>query len=253
MDPIIVGLIGGGVLILFVLIAILSGRKRKSRGEAQTEYIAALNFLIAGEKQKALEKFRSTVRLDTEYIDAYVKIGDIFRDLGAQEKSVTVHRDLLVRDNLKQEERLIILKSLAQDYLQLKQYDPAVNTIDKIMEIDKNNGWAKDLRLKIYEEMGDWQAAFDLLRKDGRFKKTEQNSKLSSYKVELGRQLVKEKREHDGRLRFREALKLNSKSVPAFLELADSYMREKRDGDALAVLEKLLNPIPAPLAWPLHV
>ena len=67
----------------------------------------------------------------------------------------------------------------------------------------------------------------------------------------MGRQFVKEKREHDGRLRFREALKLNSKSVPAFLELADSYMREKRDGDALAVLEKFVksNPSSSGLAF----
>ena len=104
-----------------------------------------------------------------------------------------MHRDLLVRDNLKQEERLIILKSLAQDYLQLKQYDPAVNTIDKIMEIDKNNGWAKDLRLKIYEEMGDWQAAFDLLRKDGRFKKNRTKFKTLILQGRIGTSICQRK------------------------------------------------------------
>ena len=88
MDPIIVGLIGGGVLILFVLIAILSVEKERAGEKLRLNILLLLIFLSLVKKQKALEKFRSTVRLDTEYIDAYVKIGDIFRDLGAQEKSV---------------------------------------------------------------------------------------------------------------------------------------------------------------------
>jgi len=252
MDRILLaGILGLVAVILFIVLILMLRKKRKGMGEAQTEYIAGLNYLISGDKELALKKFRETVRLDTEFIDAYIKIGDILRDLGAADQAVKVHRDLLVRSHLTPKDRLAILKSLALDYKAISQYEKALMYCEQILEIDKNNEWAKSLQLEIYEQMGDWAGAYEVVKKSNRFSKEEKKKRLAKYKIEQGRQLVELGRERDARVQFREAIKLDPECVAGYLELADSYMREKREKDALSTLDKFIkqNPKSSGLAF----
>ena len=56
--------------------------------------------------------------------------------------------------------------------------------------------------------------------------------------------LIEDKKERDGRLKFREALKIHDKCAPAYLYLADSYIREQRLSDAQDELIKFIEQIP---------
>jgi lipopolysaccharide biosynthesis regulator YciM len=253
MDQIeLIALVGATTAVLIFLFAFISRRRRGPKGEAHTYYMAGLNFLLAGEKEKALDKLRSTVRIDTDYIDAYVKIGDILREMGSAEKALKIHRDLALRPVLPEEQRISVMKALAQDYYAMKQWQQALSACDNILGTDRHNQWALDMKLSLYEEMGDWHAAYDIVRKNNRLNKEEKKSRLAVYKVEQGRQAVAAKKEHDGRLCFREAIKENNKCAPAYLELADSYVREERPKDALEALDDFIKQIPqdADLAFP---
>ena len=61
---------------------------------------------------------------------------------------------------------------------------------------------------------------------------------LALYKVESGLKCIKNGRERDGRIKFREAIKLDKKCASAYLYLSDSYIRENRYDDALTELKK---------------
>ncbi|OGC02827.1 hypothetical protein A2V82_04585 [candidate division KSB1 bacterium RBG_16_48_16] len=234
-----------GIIVILLSLFFVGFRKRaKEKVEAQVEYIAGLNYLIEGDKERALEKFKSTVRMNTEFIDAYIKIGDIFRQLKATDKAVKVHRDLLIRPNLKQRDRIAIIKSLASDYYELKQYPSALQSCKELLSMQKHNVWAKGFELKIYESMKDWQAAFDAVKKNSQLAHSEQKRRMATYKVEIGRQLIEIERDHDARLRFREAIRIDPEYVPSYLELADSYIREKREKDAFSVLERFIKTNP---------
>jgi lipopolysaccharide biosynthesis regulator YciM len=226
-------------------------RSQKSSSEAQIEYIAGLNYLIDGQNEKALEHLRKSVRLDTELIDAYIKIGDILRSEGYAEKAIKVHRDLLVRRDLLHLKRTAILKSLARDYKANKDFHQAVTTCEQILELDRHDANSKDFLLSVYEEMKDWRNAFDLLKKNSTISKSKKASTLACYKVEEGLALTKLKKEHEARLCYREAIKFDKKCSAAFLELAHSYIREKRLKDALTALKQLVqnNPDNAELAF----
>jgi len=239
------------ILVLTILFFRFFRSRQGSIGEAQTEYIAGLNNLIDGQYEKALEHLRKTVRLDTELIDAYIKIGDILRNQGYPDKAIKVHQDLLVRRDLANQKRTAILKSLAQDYKVNKNFHQAVTACEQILEIDRQNIWCKDFLLSVYEEMEDWHNAFDLLKKNNTIPKQQKASILACYKIEEGLNLTKVQKEHDARLCYREAIKYDKKSSAAYLELAHSYMREKRLKDALIALKQLVqnNPDNAELAF----
>ncbi|MBN1479404.1 hypothetical protein EH223_16425 [candidate division KSB1 bacterium] len=232
------------VVLLVSIVLILFRRKPKRKKNIQAEYISGLHALIEGDNETALSRLRNVVRRDTDYIDAYIIIGNIFREKAMFENAIKVHRDLLVRPNLGLEHQRSILRNLVLDYKMNNQPKWALSTCDKILEIDKKNQWTKDIKLEIYEDMGDWQGAFDILKKNNTMDKAPKNARLAAYKVEQGLQLVALKQEHDARIRFREAIKLSDTCFAAYVKIIQSYIRENREKDALKELKKLLQTLP---------
>jgi len=228
------------VVFAFVLFRRKPGRQRTT----QAEYIAGLHALLAGDQEEALQRFRQVVRRDTDFLDAYIHIGNIFRSKGGNENAIKVHRDLLIRPNLNIDDQKEILQNLALDYYHNNQTKWALSTCDKLLDLDKKNDWARQFKLDLYEKMGDWQGAFDTLKKNSALNKEEKNSRLAVYKVEQGLQLHMLGQEHDARLRYREAIKQHSQCFPAFMKLVESYFKEQRGKDALRELKRLIEAVP---------
>jgi lipopolysaccharide assembly protein B len=242
MSQMLTVVIFGFTILLFFYLMILRSRKLKleAPNPAQAEYFSGLSYLISGFKEKALEKFRATVYHDTEYIDAYVKIGDILRDMGAADKSVKIHRDLLVRSNLTVDQQISINQALMQDYKCLQQWSSALEICSKIIQLDKANQWALDYQTTIYEEMGDWQNAIESLKHLDSLSKEEKKKRTAYYRLQQGLALTAEQKEHDGRVRFRDAIREMPDFLPPYLELVDSYMRDNRAKAALTILKKII-------------
>ncbi|MDZ7316190.1 MAG: tetratricopeptide repeat protein [candidate division KSB1 bacterium] len=242
-EQVLYSIIGLAILVAFAG-WFLMYRRPKPRPSVQNDYISGLYFLLWGDQDRALEKLRDVVRRDTDYIDAYILIGNIFREKGAYESAVKVHRDLLLRPNLTLQQQKTILMNLAQDYYKNGQLKWAQSTCDKLIELDKKDEWPKEFKRTLYESMEDWEGAFETLRRFGRMDKKERMTRLALYKVEQGLQLAKLGREHDARLCWREAIKWDEKCYPARLELVKSYFRENRNEDALEELQQTLIAIP---------
>ncbi|NOZ61099.1 MAG: tetratricopeptide repeat protein [Calditrichaeota bacterium] len=236
-------LIGVG-LIIILLIAFILIRRRGRKIDASLEYTTALNYLIAGDKDAALDKLRLAVRNDTHNIDAYLKIGDILRERGFYDRAVKIHRGLLIRPSLNVGQRIDILKSLIADYKEAKRFDRALVFADQLAESARNERWAQDLRLKIQEAAGDWDHAFETRKALYKSKDAENKKILALYKVEAGRELASQGKEHEARLKFREAIKLDGGCPPAYLYLSDSYARENRFNDALTELKRFIEQAP---------
>jgi len=232
------------VILLLSTMFLLFRRRPKRKKSIQTEYINGLQAMIDGDMDLALERLRNVVRRDTDYIDAYILIGNIFREKGMYENAVKVHRDLLVRPNLSQEQHITILGNLVLNYKLNNQPKWALSTCDKILEIDKKNQQARDTKIGLYEDMGDWQGAFEILKKNSTLPKAEKNARLASYKVEQGLQLIDLKEEHDARVRFRDAIRQDSSCFAGYEQLVYSYIRENRDKDALKELKRLIQALP---------
>lgn len=229
------------ILIVAVVVVLMRRRNKKAGSDVQNYYIDGLNRLIDGDLDGALEKLRETVKLDTGFVDAYIKIAEIMLKKGAGESAIKVFRDLLVRPNLSKKQQIAINKGLARAHRFTGQYLKALDSCANVILLDKKDRWTREFELDIYEEMGDWQSAFDLVKKNSDIDKNEKNNRLACYKVEQGRQFVELKKERESRIRFREAIKLSPSCVQAYLELSDSYMRENRPSDALNSLKKMVE------------
>ncbi len=244
------------IIVLFIIIiltgvftAILKRKKQKSRGK--TPYINALNMLLEGKKDEALEYLKKTVKEDTENIMAYIRLGDIFREKGFPIRAAKIHRNLLVRGDITESETNTILHHLVFDYRASGMLNKAIEMAERLIQKNKKNVDNQKLLLSLYEEKGDWDKAFFYRQSINKWLKKRDQDILALYKVQSGLSFVERGLEHEARLRFREALKLTKTCIPAYLYWGDSYRREGRNEDAYRVWREFTakNPEWAHLAF----
>ncbi len=243
-------LIAVSVLIIFIVLIILL-RRNKQKGPKKTSYIDALHMILDGKKDEALENLKRAVKEDTENIMAYIKLGDIYRDKGYPIRAVKIHRNLLIRSELDNKQIETILHHLIIDYQAAGALDKAIEMAERLVHRTKKNVDNQLLLLSLYEEKGDWDKALIYRQSTNKWMKKKDQKILALYKVQSGLKFVEKKAEHESRIRFREATKLDKKCAPAYLYWGDSYRREERNADALRIWKDFTtkNPDYAHLAF----
>ncbi|RMD99973.1 MAG: tetratricopeptide repeat protein, partial [Calditrichaeota bacterium] len=163
---------------------------------------------------------------------------------GNVDQAIKVHRDLTARSSLEPGQRLQILRALVQDYEARQKYEMALTIVQQILNQKKEDLWAREKQLQLYEEMEDWEKAAEAYKKLAKMKGGVKKSRLALYKVETGKKYAKQGDEKQARVCFREAIKMDRQCSAAYLELCDSYLRENRPEDAVNVLEKFMESSP---------
>ena len=237
-------IIGGAVAASLGTLALLGRRFRKTSVPGRTPYVNALHMLLEGKNEEALELLKKTVRIDTDNIMAYIKLGDILRETGMPLRAVKIHRNLLVRPNLPQPLIEMILQHLVKDYQAAGVLGKAIEMAERLVHRNKKDTKNQQLLLSLYEEKGEWDKAFFHRQNIGKWQKKQRQEILAIYKVRAGLTLTEQGVEREGRIRFREALKLDKNCVPAYLYWGDSYRREKRNEDALRIWQDFTIKIP---------
>ncbi len=243
-------ILAAGLFILASVGTLVYTKRQRSR--QQPPYTQALSLLLAGEKRKALDKLRQVVKEDTENIEAYILYGDILREMDQGQLAIKVHKELTVRERLTPGLKTKLLRSLVLDHLAGGSLRGAIPFINGLLSIDKNDVWALGKWLEIEETLGDWKSAFEVEKRIQSIIGVHDREKLALYRVMEGNAIKSSGgREHDARLRYRAALKLDNSLAPAYLELAGSYILENRTEDALSEWRKFFknNPLLSYLAF----
>jgi len=221
-----------GIILLGAWAAIFFGRK-SHRDKQGSSFTQALTLLLSGDKLKALEKLRQVTKEDTDNIQAYLLYGDILRELGQYQRAAKIHKELTVRNKVKQEEMQDILRSLILDFEGGGFYQQALSYSEKLLSYDRNEVWALKKKLTLQENLGDWKIAGDTAKKLQNVSGQSDKEILALYRIMEGKELLaKGGKEHDARLLFRAGIKIDHSCAAGYIELADSYLRENRGSDA---------------------
>ena len=229
------------VLLLLFLVWVLLGRRRLER--EQTPYVDALDALLSGDRKGALEKLRAAVRVDSQNVDAYLKLGNLLREEGDIDRAVKVHKSLTVR-SLSPAQRREVLKALASDYLAAGKYSQARHLVETVLSHNRKELWALEMLLTICEERGQWDTAFDVVKQIQQLRGKDDRELLGLYKVYAGQALDAAGEHHRARLKYKEAIRIDARCTPAYLSLGDSYAAERRLDDAITFWRKLMESVP---------
>jgi len=237
------------IVILFIALSLgalyvyydkIRGRKKEDKC-----YLEGLKFMAEGENRRAIEKFKEAVRQESGNIDAYLKIGVILRMEGLTNNAIRVHKDLTLRGNLSEDERVEVKKNLALDYWEAGNYESAEKYFNELKSNKLVFGWVVPYLLSIYEKHQDWESAITLYSESKLGSSNKGKTRLARYKVHHGENIARESEEKAGRIFFKEALKSDKYCAEAYLGLGDSYLREDRPSDAINAWTDLCKKVPA--------
>ena len=235
------------IFIILVLVSIYYFVKRiKTKESEKNNYIQALEFLIDGNYQRAIQKFKETVREDSENIEAYLRLGDLLRERGYTHNALKIHKDLTLRSNLKKASLLRIQRSLILDYEAINDFESAINLAKQLLTSGNEN--IQELIQKLvsfYEIKGNWSEAYDASTKYFKKDLASLNKKMALYLVFQGLDLSRDDKPREARIKFREALKLDSHCSAAYYYLGKSYRQNNRLAEAITQWEKLCEIMPS--------
>ncbi len=187
---------------------------RESRALPRS-YFKGLNFLLNEQPDKAIEAFIEVVKVDPETVELHFALGSLFRRRGEYDRAIRMHQNLLDRDGLAADQKVIALAELGQDYLKAGILDRAEEAFKKL-EASPQAPLARKYLLEIYEQEKDWNRAIEMTRH------VEPDARaMAQYYCELAASESAQSRPDAARRHLERALDENRKCVRASLQLGD--------------------------------
>jgi lipopolysaccharide biosynthesis regulator YciM len=205
-------------------------------------YFKGLNFLLNEQPDKAIEAFIEVVRVDPETVELHFALGSLFRRRGEYDRAIRMHQNLLERDDLAAEQKVIALAELGQDYLKAGILDRAEEVFKKL-ETSPQAPLARKHLLEIYEQEKDWSRAIEMTRH------VEPDARsMAQYYCELAASEAAQSRPDAARRYLERALEENRKCVRASLQLGDLEKDAKNLEKAIEHWKRIESQDPADLA-----
>ncbi len=221
------------VLIVIVLIAIvlyLFFQRRREKVSGRTPYIEALIAQLDRQNDIAAKKFKEAISIDTDLVDAYIRLGNLCREKGDHDTAIKIHQSLTVRTMLKRHEEKRVYYALVDDMIAIDRKNKAIAFLREILKIDKKDQPAQEMILRLQEDMGQF-ADCAVVYEESDFARRS-DARLAFYYASSahgkltggGDKPGDNEKESLGILR--KALRINANSLTALFYLADYYDRK---------------------------
>ncbi len=222
------------IIIIIALIAFIIYfyfRPRKMRVPANIPYLESLIAELDNNVELAIKKLKEALNIDTNLVNGYIRLGNLYRKKGDIERAIKIHQSLTVRPTLRKEEEIKIYFSLVQDYLESNRPHRAIAFLREILKIDKNEKNARELLVKIYEDLQSYQ---DCIALSEEYEQLVDNQRFAYYHAVLANiRLSESDEDREERIKeasglLKKALRIKSDSVSALYYTAEFY---KNSGD----------------------
>lgn len=205
---------------------------KESRALPQS-YFKGLNFLLNEQPDKAIEVFIEVVRIDPETIELHFALGSLFRRRGETDRAIRMHKNLLDRSDLMDDQRLLALYELGQDYLKAGLLDRAEEILSKLRESTLRRE-ALQLLLDIYQQEKDWTKAIETARAMQTDTGESRQKEIANFYCEMAALDATHSRNGEAMSNLDRALAANRKCVRASIQLGELHALA---GDAALAIE----------------
>jgi lipopolysaccharide biosynthesis regulator YciM len=215
--------------------------RRKAR--ESPHYILGLNFLVANQIDLAIEELSRAASVDPEALEVHMILGNLYREKGQVGKAINVHQTLLQRSRLSRLEHAYVLLCLGLDYKRGGFVDRALDAFNEVLRLDPKNEHALVNLQKLHEEQHQWTDAYDTRQRLTKLAATDAQSQaiLAFLENEIGLEAMRRKDYGEAARRFRGAIDLDARAVPAYLNLGDVRIAEGKETEAAEIWETLIQ------------
>src|SRR5262245_22949643 len=199
-------------------------------------YMLGLNFLTEHQVDQAIEELTAATSTDTDALEIQMILGNLYRQKGQVARAITVHQALLQRTNLTRLEHAYVLLCLGLDFRHGGFVDRALEAFQEVVQLDPQKRYALVNLQKLHEESPQWAGAgrvrAQITKVDGH-RRAENQQILGFLRNQLGIDTVRAGDAAAASAMFREAIHIDPKTAPAYLNLGDMHIQR---GDTQAAI-----------------
>ncbi len=211
-------------------------------------YLQAINFLIAGQIDLAIEELHQAMRLQPDSLDMRMMLGNLLREKGQVGRAIQEHQALLQRPKLRRLEHANVLLCLGLDYRRGGFVDRARDAFTEVLRLDPENQYALTNLEKLHAEQHQWERAYEMRQRLTSVVPEESRRRsraiLAVLENERGLGAMKAGDSAAAAERFSAAVELDAMALPAYLNLGDIKHAGGHLAEAVAAWERLVDVAP---------
>jgi len=236
-------------LLLGWIIGRFSASKNKTSSQSDTfncseSYIQGLNYLLANKSDKAIELFVDLIKVDNETMETHLALGNLFRSKGEVDHAIKIHQNLVARPNLDQNQRVMALSELAEDYLKAGLLDRAENLFKELVQINPKNVYAQRKLFELYSLEKTWVQARDAAQVLADQDEPDGRLILTHCYCEMAESAMLSGNLRDAKGYLDKAIQIDGKCMRALLSLIDFHIKNNDMTKAAKLFRQLLNSSP---------
>jgi lipopolysaccharide assembly protein B len=243
-------LAGAVIFFLGALLGRFVHRRREKRfrswsKEGDKAFFKGIQYILANDPDHAIEEFTKSVQINSETIETYVALGNLYRSKGDIDRAIRIRQSIILRANISEQIRLRALLDLGLDYLKGGFLNRAMETLTHVLRKEPANAEALSAIEKIYLETKDWENAFLTRQKIAKITKGDHARILAHYQTEKGK--VHQEQGDAGKAKnaFEKAISIDDHCLDAYLHLGDLHFQKQDYKKAIAAWKKVADMSPS--------
>ncbi len=240
--------------LLFFFLGLLIGltvkrRKAAPRAglsrEGDLAFLKGVQYILSNDHDQAIEEFTRAVKLDSGTVETYVALGNLYRSKGDIDRAIRIRRNIILRPSIKEGQRNRALFDLGLDYRKGGFLDRALKTFSEVLENEPANLDALLETEKIYEDLKDWENAFQARQRIARLVTDGHSHILAHHKTEEGKIFFERGDATRAKACYKKAVSLDPACIDAYLHLGDLYLDKGDVKRAVATWKTIAEMAPA--------
>jgi lipopolysaccharide biosynthesis regulator YciM len=182
---------------------------------------------------RAEELLAEAVRIDSSGIESFLALGRLFRMRGEVGRAIRIHQNLLLRADLKADQRVGVLVDLGADFRQGGFLRRAIATYEEVLSRDPKNLVAMRALFCLLADVREFGRALEVARRLSRFEGDKSGRREAELYVDMAVAAHREGRNDDARKAVKRAIRKSRDLVRAWIELGDLEAERGRSKAAL--------------------
>ncbi len=215
----------------------LRNLRQQNERVAEEHYLKGLDAILGSRPLEAINHFQHALDAQAGYLPALLKLGDALRAAGRPEEALARHRSALNEHP----EDIPTLYALVEDYLALRDHEEAKKHLWEILRIQPKRA-LKALRTlrTLYIQEANWRKALETQDRiqDARVleeERAEDAPFAPGLMYEIGVDLLAQEKYSEAISQFEKLRKNHPSFISAYLKLAEAYLRDGREAEAVEV------------------
>ena len=217
----------------------------KDNGRDSAAYLKGINYILTNEPDKAIEAFSQAVQINSDTVETYMALGNLFRNKGEISRAIRIHQSIILRPNLDKKTKLQGHYDLSLDFKKAGFMERAINSFEEVVAMDSHFLDAHLHLLELYEDTREWEKAYAAQSKISKLRKTNDNHVLAHHMTELGKIQAEQGHASQAKKSFKKAISLSVGCVDAYLHLGDLLSQEGAGSKAISTWRQVMEISPA--------